>query len=252
MHRLEQADPHHLRDPARVVAVRLVDLLRRQQCLHVPRLDADHRQLGHPQRIDQPLRQRPSLDPDPAVAHAERAQQRDDIGRLGRDLLLQDYLAGIVDNAYRRFLHRHIKTDEMRHLIAPSSMPEAKPTSIQSSSQKGMRTHRPSVSRSRRDTPSVGPDPAILSRTREQPKTAPDASQKHGGRQVGASNAVVVFRAPPEVGQGNKHYPVLCSRKYRATLSPALQYSAMRITGTNSLPLAEDADKKEDRRKLPQ
>ena len=37
-------------------------------------------------------------------------------------------------------------------------MPEAKPTSIQSSSQKGMHTHRPSVSRSRRDTPSVTAD----------------------------------------------------------------------------------------------
>jgi hypothetical protein len=30
MHWLEQPDPHHLRDPARIVAVRLVDLLRRQ------------------------------------------------------------------------------------------------------------------------------------------------------------------------------------------------------------------------------
>jgi hypothetical protein len=30
MHRLEQADPHHLRDPARIIAVGLVDLLRRQ------------------------------------------------------------------------------------------------------------------------------------------------------------------------------------------------------------------------------
>jgi len=38
----------------------------------------------------------------------------------------------------------HIKTDEMRHQIAPSSMPEAKPTSIQSSSQKGMHAHYPS------------------------------------------------------------------------------------------------------------
>src|SRR5215472_12040946 len=31
MHRLEQADPHHLRDPARIVAVRLADLLRRSK-----------------------------------------------------------------------------------------------------------------------------------------------------------------------------------------------------------------------------
>jgi hypothetical protein len=44
----------------------------------------------------------------------------------------------------------------MRHLIAPSSMLEVAPTSIQSSSQKGMRTHHPSLSRSRRDTPSSG------------------------------------------------------------------------------------------------
>ena len=36
---------------------------------------------------------------------------------------------------------RHIKTNEMRRLIAPSSMPEIAPTSINSSSQKGMRTH---------------------------------------------------------------------------------------------------------------
>jgi hypothetical protein len=46
----------------------------------------------------------------------------------------------------------------MRHLIAPSSMLEVAPTSIQSSSQKGMRTHRQSLSRSRRDTPSYGDD----------------------------------------------------------------------------------------------
>ena len=72
MHRFEQADPHHLRDPARIVAVRLVDLLRRQQSLHVPRLHADHRQVGLRQRIDQPLRQRARLDPDPAVSLTKR------------------------------------------------------------------------------------------------------------------------------------------------------------------------------------
>jgi hypothetical protein len=49
-------------------------------------------------------------------------------------LLLQDHLASVVDNAHQRLLYRHIKTDEMRHLIAPSSMLEAKLTSIHSSS----------------------------------------------------------------------------------------------------------------------
>ena len=116
-----------------------------------------------PSAIDQPPRQRTGIDPDPAVAHAERGQKRDHIGRLGRDLLLQDHLDSVVDNAHRRFLHRHIKTDEMRHLIAPSSMPEAKPTPIQSSSQKGMRAHHPNRSRSRRDTPSLGAQGIVVS-----------------------------------------------------------------------------------------
>jgi hypothetical protein len=56
--------------------------------------------------------------------------------------------------------------EEMRHLIAPSSMLEVAPTSIDSSSQKGMRTHYQSLSRSRRDTPSVG---AIQPSRRERP-----------------------------------------------------------------------------------
>jgi hypothetical protein len=89
-------------------------------------------QVGRRQRIDQPLRQRASLDPNPAEWHVERGQKGDDIGRLSRHLLLQDHLAGIVDNAHRRFFHRHIKTHEMRHLIAPSSMLELEPTSIHS------------------------------------------------------------------------------------------------------------------------
>src|SRR6516164_4616267 len=157
MHWLEQADPHHLRDPARIIAVRLVDLLRR----HVPGLDADHRQLGRCQCIDQPLRQRPGLDPDPAVGRAERGQKGDDSVRLSQDFLLQDYLAGIVDYAHRRLFYRHIKTHEMRHLIAPSSMLEVEPTSIHSSSQKGLHTPHPGLSRSRRDTPSYPTRPPL-------------------------------------------------------------------------------------------
>jgi hypothetical protein len=37
---------HHRRGTAPIVAVRLVDLLRRQQSLHVPRHHADHQQVG--------------------------------------------------------------------------------------------------------------------------------------------------------------------------------------------------------------
>src|SRR6516225_8093080 len=121
MHRLEQADPHHLCDPACIVAVRLADLLRRQQSLHVPCLYADHWQVGRHQPIDQPLRQRASLDPDPAKGHTERGQNSDDLGRLGRYFLLQDHLAGIVDHAHRCCLYRYVQTSEINHLIAPSS-----------------------------------------------------------------------------------------------------------------------------------
>jgi hypothetical protein len=50
--------------------------------------------------------------------------------------------------------------------IAPSSMLEVVPTSILSSSQKGMRTHLQSLSRSRRDTPSKGQRRAYPARER--------------------------------------------------------------------------------------
>ena len=39
---------------------------------------------------------------DPAVGDAERGQKGDDSVRLSQHFLLQDYLAGIVDNAHRR------------------------------------------------------------------------------------------------------------------------------------------------------
>jgi hypothetical protein len=44
MHRLEQTDPHHLGNPARIVAITFVDLLALQKRHHVPGLDADHGQ----------------------------------------------------------------------------------------------------------------------------------------------------------------------------------------------------------------
>jgi hypothetical protein len=58
------------------------------------------------------------------------------------------------DSAHRRFLHRHVKANEIRHLTAPSSMLKIRLTSIQSSYLKGMRAHHSMPRRSRRDTPS--------------------------------------------------------------------------------------------------
>src|SRR5262249_19357872 len=55
MHRTIKPRPHHLRYAARIVAVRLVDL-RLQHRLHVPRLNADHRQSCFGESAEQPLR----------------------------------------------------------------------------------------------------------------------------------------------------------------------------------------------------
>src|SRR5262249_5198319 len=62
MHRTIKPRPHHLRYAARIVAVRLVDL-RLQHRLHVPRLNADHRQSCFGESAEQPLRQRSSFQP---------------------------------------------------------------------------------------------------------------------------------------------------------------------------------------------
>jgi len=55
MYRLDQAPPHHLRNPTCIVAVGLVDLLRRQQSLHMPGFDAHDGEPGLGQTIHQPL-----------------------------------------------------------------------------------------------------------------------------------------------------------------------------------------------------
>ena len=115
VHRLEQADPHHLGDPAGVVAVALVDLLSLNQRLHVPGLDADHRQAGFRQAAHQPLRQGPGLQPDPAVLAADRPQQLNELVRLGGDLAFRQHLPGVVDNTNRRLANRDIKTRKPGH-----------------------------------------------------------------------------------------------------------------------------------------
>ena len=83
MHRLVQPDPHHLRDPAGIIAVALVDLLRLQHRLHVACLNADHRQPGFRQPGHQPLRQRSSFQPDTSVFKANAVQESNNGLRLG-------------------------------------------------------------------------------------------------------------------------------------------------------------------------
>jgi hypothetical protein len=64
--------------------------------------------------------------------------------------MIQDDPAGVVYNAYRRFRRRRIKTGEMRHMIALSSVSEEQPTSIQSSSRKRVNPKLSKLSKGRR------------------------------------------------------------------------------------------------------
>jgi hypothetical protein len=64
MHWAIKPHPYHLGDAAGIVAIGLIDLCL-QHRPHVPRLDADHRQVCFGKSAKKPLRQRPSLQSDP-------------------------------------------------------------------------------------------------------------------------------------------------------------------------------------------
>src|SRR5262244_2769244 len=81
MHRTIKPRPHHLRYAARIVAVRLVDL-RLQHRLHVPRLNADHRQSCFGESAEQPLRQRSSFQPNSLEVVGEVLQANNASGLL--------------------------------------------------------------------------------------------------------------------------------------------------------------------------
>src|SRR5437868_6087574 len=85
MHRTTKPRPHHLRYAARIVAVRLVDL-RLQHRLHVPRLNADHRQSCFGESAEQPLRQRSSFQPNSLEVVGEVLQHRQQRFRFARHL----------------------------------------------------------------------------------------------------------------------------------------------------------------------
>ena len=63
MNWLEQADAHHLGDPARIMPVSLVELGRERR-LHVPCLDADYRDGGFRQSSIDVLREHPGFETD--------------------------------------------------------------------------------------------------------------------------------------------------------------------------------------------
>ena len=89
MHRTIKPRPHHLRDAARIVAIRLVDL-RLQYRPHVPRLDTDHRQARFGKSVEQPLRQRPSFQSNPLEVSGGVRQHRQQRLGFARNLHFSD------------------------------------------------------------------------------------------------------------------------------------------------------------------
>jgi hypothetical protein len=66
--------PHHLRDTAAIVTIRLIDL-HLQHGPHVPRLDTDHRQACFDQSAVKPLRQWSGFQPHPLEVAGAVLQQ---------------------------------------------------------------------------------------------------------------------------------------------------------------------------------
>src|SRR5690242_19634635 len=114
MHRAIKPDPHHLRDATGIVAVRLVDP-RLQHRPHVPRLNADHRQISFSERTEQPLRQRSSFQSNPLEAIAPVPQNREQCIRFARDSHLARNLSSIIHNADARVLDRNVQSSKIVH-----------------------------------------------------------------------------------------------------------------------------------------
>src|SRR2546430_9933288 len=124
MHRTIKPRPHHLRYAARIVAVRLVDL-RLQHRLHVPRLNADHRQSCFGESAEQPLRQRSSFQPNSLEVVSEVLQHRQQCFRFARHLYFPNDLACVIHNADARLLDRNVQSSKMVHAALLLLMLEA-------------------------------------------------------------------------------------------------------------------------------
>ena len=124
MHRTIKPRPHHLRYAARIVAVRLVDL-RLQHRLHVPRLNADHRQSCFGESAEQPLRQRSSFQPNSLEVVGGVLQHRQQRFRFARHLYFPNDLACVIHNADARLLDRNVQSSKMVHAALLLLMLEA-------------------------------------------------------------------------------------------------------------------------------
>src|SRR3546814_4582854 len=67
-----------------------------------------------------------------------------------------DVCSSDLDDAHRRLLHRYVQTHEMRHRLAPSSLPEVR-SDLSGNIPERAAPSRSMITRSRRDTPSFHP-----------------------------------------------------------------------------------------------
>jgi len=114
VHRLEPAEAHQLRDPARVLLVGL-HRHRLERRTHVPGLQEFGGEAGVTQTGEQPLRQRPRFQADPRQVERLRPQPRHQRLRLGRQLGLDDDLAAAVHHADARAFQRHVDPGIVLH-----------------------------------------------------------------------------------------------------------------------------------------
>jgi hypothetical protein len=137
VHGPEPAQAHQVRDPARVVPVRLVRH-RRKGRPDVPGLDQHGRQARRAQPGVQPLRQRPGLEPDPLERQAGATQEGRERLRLAVRLALAHDLARPVDHAHAARLQRNVDPGEVPH-GRPSAMPGADQLGPRPRHQRGRR-----------------------------------------------------------------------------------------------------------------
>src|SRR4029450_10479172 len=129
MHRTIKPRPHHLRHPARVVAVGLVDL-RLQYRPHVPRLDTDRRQARFSESTEKPLRQWPGFQPDPLEVVGGVPQHRHQRLGFARHLDFPNDPARVIHNADAGLLDRQIQSSKMVHAALLLLMLEAVHTDL--------------------------------------------------------------------------------------------------------------------------
>src|SRR5580704_3648385 len=118
---LTTADSHHLRDPARVVAIAFVDL-RLEKRLRVSRFDADRRDSCFRQSTEQPLRQRPSLETDTFEPPCGIAKNSEKVLGVTYHLHFTANPARLVDDAYGRFFDRHVQSGIVFSCCVPPMM----------------------------------------------------------------------------------------------------------------------------------